>query len=62
METVYYTITYYVITENWDIIKKFTSKGDVDSYLEKNPDTFQVIYREECSDDYRYGPFRVYHN
>lgn len=53
---------YYAITENWDIVKRFTSKNDVDSYLEKNPDTFQVIYREECSDDYGYGPFHVYHN
>lgn len=53
---------YYAITENRDIVKRFTSKSDVDSYLEKNPDTFQVIYREECSDDYGYGAFHIYHN
>lgn len=49
---------YYAITPSWNIIQKFTSKKEVDVYLEKNPNTFQIIYHEKGINDY--GPFHIY--
>lgn len=49
---------YYAITPSWNIVQKFTSKKEADTYLEKYPSTFHIIYREEGINDYE--PFHIY--